>query len=138
MNKLRDHVLAFKENRKRTILSEDKLDKTNALNAKFKIALADDLNMPQALAVVWEVVKSNIPDYDKYDLLKVFDDVLGLNLGKVERTVKVDKVVTELVNQREKLRKEGKFDQADDIRKKIFDLGFTIEDKADGPVVKRR
>ena len=138
LNKLRDHVLAFKESKERTILSEDKLDKINALNAKFKIALADDLNMPQALAVVWEVVKSNIPDYDKYDLLKVFDDVLGLNLGKVERTVKVDKVVTELVNQREKLRKEGKFDQADDIRKKIFDLGFTIEDKADGPVVKRK
>ena len=36
--------------------------------------------MPQALAVVWEVVKSNIPSQDKYDLLMDFDEVLGLRL----------------------------------------------------------
>jgi cysteinyl-tRNA synthetase len=41
-----------------------------------------------------------------------------------------------LVEEREKLRNEGKFKEADKVRKKIQDLGFVVKDTKQGPEVK--
>ncbi|OGG30421.1 cysteine--tRNA ligase, partial [Candidatus Gottesmanbacteria bacterium RIFCSPLOWO2_01_FULL_49_10] len=70
----------------RTTLSEEKLEKVDAYRKKFDKALSHDLNMPQALAVAWEVVKSNIPSPDKYDLILDFDEVLGLQLQQTAKS----------------------------------------------------
>ena len=52
------------------------------LRGEFNEAMGNDLNAPEALAVLWKVVKSNIPNEDKYDLALTFDEVLGLDLRK--------------------------------------------------------
>jgi cysteinyl-tRNA synthetase len=49
---------------------------------KFLQAINDDLNMPRAMAVVQEVLKSNISDSEKYATVLDYDRVLGLNLEK--------------------------------------------------------
>lgn len=64
----------------RTILSEEKNIKVNEYKVKFMEALNDDLNTSKALAVFFEMLKSNIPSEDKYDLSLTFDEVLGLKL----------------------------------------------------------
>ncbi|MBU0569411.1 cysteine--tRNA ligase, partial [Patescibacteria group bacterium] len=100
-----------------------------------------DINTPQALAVLWEATKSNIPSEDKYDLAISFDEVFGLKLGRVSEVSRVSKVPSEvkkLVEKRENLRKEGKFKEADEIRQKIYDLGFMIEDKSGGTSLKKK
>ena len=107
---------------------------------KFQEKLSDDLNTPEALAVVWEMVKSDIPIYDKLDLLLDFDRVLGLDLERVSRESKVSRVprgVKELVNKREELRKQGDWEQADKLRKQIEKLGWKIDDTIEGTKLKQ-
>lgn len=122
---------------KRTQLSQEKLEKVDAYRKKFAEAIANDLNMPQALAVVWEVVKSNIPSQDKYDLLVDFDDVLGLDLKEMSdvryQMSEIPKEIEELAQKREELRNARKFSEADEVRKEIEKKGFTIEDTPEGP-----
>lgn len=131
------------ESRGRESLSEQKLEKIVRFQKQFVEALNNDLNLPQATAVVWEMVKSNIPGYDKRDLLLEWDQVLGLRLAEVGsgkweagREVKVGSEIMDLVKEREKLRKEGKWEEADKVRKQIEKKGFSIEDTKNGPEVK--
>lgn len=110
--------------------------KTEEYSQRFIQALNDDLNTPQALAVLWEMLKSNIPGQDKYNLAISFDEVLGLKVDQVKQVLHVSQEAEQLVKQREKLRKEGKFKEADEVRKKIYDLGFRVEDTAKGSKLK--
>jgi len=116
----------------RTSLSSEKMEKIGVYQREFEAALNNDLNMPEALAVVWEVAKSNIPNYDKVDLLMQFDRVLGLNLNK-EVIMRVDEKIPEqiekLVEQREAMRKMRNYFEADKIRHDIEKLGYRLEDK---------
>ncbi|MEK7473013.1 MAG: cysteine--tRNA ligase [Patescibacteria group bacterium] len=64
----------------RTTLSREKNEKVNEYRNKFNKAINDDLNTSKAMAVMFEMLKSNIPSEDKYDLAISFDEVLGLNL----------------------------------------------------------
>ncbi|MBI5448813.1 class I tRNA ligase family protein, partial [Candidatus Gottesmanbacteria bacterium] len=120
----------------RTQLSEEKLEKVDMYRKKFDEALAHDLNMPQALAVVWEVVKSNIPSPDKYDLLMDFDEVLGLELSAISyQQSAIPKEIEGLAKKREALRKEQKFEEADTVRRQLEEKGYTVEDTPEGPQV---
>jgi len=64
----------------RTVLSEEKNQKIKEFRIKFNQAINDDLNTSKAMAVMFEMLKSNIPSPDKYDLAIFFDEVLGLRL----------------------------------------------------------
>lgn len=130
LEKLKAQVSSFKEEKERTALSPEKEEKISKYRADFLAAVNDDLNTPQALAVLWEMVKSNIPSPDKYDLAVSFDEVLGLNLSKLpsNQVTKLPSEIKKLLDQRDELRKEGKFDEADKIRSKIEGLGYKIKD----------
>lgn len=130
LNNLRSLVQASKNEKERTTLSQEKEDKVRDFQNRFKEALADDINIPQALAIFWEVIKSNIPSSDKYDLAMSFDEVLGLNLNReVTKPKEISQEVKDLLSKREELRKEGKYDEADKIRDEIIKLGFEVSDK---------
>jgi len=124
----------------RTTVSVEDVDKINSFTEKFQDKINNDLNIPEALAVVWKVAKSNIPNPDKLDLILDFDQVLGLELERVSRESRVSRVpreVKELVNKREELREQQKWAGADKIRKQIEKLGWKIEDALQGSKVKR-
>ena len=129
LEKLRNLMQSLKNEKERTTLSEEKNIKIQEYREKFITALNDDLNTPQALAVLWEMVKSNIPSPDKYDLALSFDEVLGLELNKSPKEVEIPEEVKKLIEKRNILRKEGKFEEADKLRQKIQDLEFTIKDE---------
>ena len=101
---------------------------TSEYKNKFLEALNDDLNTPQALAVLWEMVKSNLPGSDKYDLALRFDEVLGLKLNESPKKVEIPEKIKKLIEKRNMLRKEGKFEEADIIRKEIESNGFSTQD----------
>lgn len=136
LNELRVHASRITHHSSRNVLSQEKLEKVDMYRQKFDDALANDLNMPQALAVVWEVVKSNIPSQDKYDLLMDFDEVLGLNLRQCVnasmRREEIPQEIEDLAQKREILRKEKKFAEADTVRKQLEKNGFTVEDTSEG------
>ncbi|MFA1571862.1 cysteine--tRNA ligase [Vibrio tasmaniensis 1F-187] len=57
----------------------------NQFKAEFLARINRDLNMPQALALLWEVTDSSIEPANKKATLLYFDQVFGLNLDKVEQ-----------------------------------------------------
>ena len=99
---------------------------------RFLQAVNDDLNTPKALAVMWELVKSDYPTSAKAQSLFKFDKILGLNLADVKKKAKVGAVpeeVLRLVKERESLRKEKRYHMADELRHKIKKLGYDLKDK---------
>lgn len=100
---------------------------------KFGKAISDDLNTPQALAILWDLLKAKVADKDKRELLLDFDRVLGLKLGERRAVEKIPDEVQELIKEREKFRKQKKWQDADKMRQKIEKLGWRIEDTAEGP-----
>jgi cysteinyl-tRNA synthetase len=125
-------------NRKRVSLSEEKLNKINKFRVEFTAAINDDLNTAKALSIVWKVIKSNIPPEDKYDLLLLFDEVLGLDFSKPDikgGKLRIPNDINLLIKKREQLRYEKKFEEADKIRKELEDKGYKIEDSSTGPII---
>lgn len=106
---------------------------------RFNAAINDDLNLPQALGVVWEMLKSNELDSNKAKTLIKFDEVLGLGLGPSleEKKAPVPSEIQELAEKREELRKAGNYEEADKIRSEIESKGFVIEDSKDGIKIRK-
>ena len=106
---------------------------------RFLKAVGDDLDLPKALSIVWELVKSDYPVRAKRASLLRFDRVLGLGLDKSSIPVyQIPSEVADLVKQREEARSEKNFDFSDTLRRKVEDLGFTIEDGPSGPKVHKK
>jgi cysteinyl-tRNA synthetase len=139
LKNVRELVNAAREQKTRTVLSAEKDRKREKLEQEFIEALADDLNTSVALAVLWKGLKSNIPSEDKYDLALAFDEVLGLNLNKpLDGNVELPQEILDLVEQRNNLRREGNYAEADRIREEIENKGYIIEDRPTETVVKKR
>jgi cysteinyl-tRNA synthetase len=103
---------------------------------KFKEKLEDDLDMPGALALVWDMLKNEkLADGEKLGLVKKWDEVLGLRLIESEVQPQMGKEIEKLVEERKKLRQEKKWQEADKIRGKIEKLGYVVEDNGKETVV---
>lgn len=126
----------------RSVLSPDKLEKINEYRKNFFGFLENDLHTPEALALLWEVLKSNIPGKDKYDLILEFDSILGLQLIKnIEAyeasDTRVPSGVQQLLDLRQAARDKKDFAKADELRDQIASLGWIVEDSALGQKVKK-
>ena len=103
---------------------------------RFRAALADDLNAPQAMAVLWEVARSSeLSEADRRDLLLDFDQALGLDLAHAEmaaEVVEVDPRIDGLVAEREAARAAKDFETADRIRDELAAEGIEVVDGAEG------
>ena len=139
LNKLRYLMVSYREARGRTQLSEEKLAKIEGFRKAFCDRVEDDLNFPEALAVVWEMVKSNIADYDKYELLVKFDEALGLGLSefRIEPMV-ISEEAKALLSRREALRKERRFEEADEARGELTKLGYQVMDTELGAKLEKK
>ena len=118
-------------------------EKYLALRESFKAAMDNDLNTSLAVTAVYDVLKADISDASKLELIKDFDSVLSLGLlnraPKPEnKPEELPEEITALLEQRRAARKEKNFALADEIRDKISELGYTVEETRQGTVVKRR
>ena len=107
---------------------------------RFHEAINDDLNIPIAMSVVWEVVRNSKKSKDLADLLLKFDTVLGLNIKNSEETkLKLDipEEIQSLINKRKKARDEKNWKLSDELRDKIKQLGYQVIDNKDGMTVKK-
>jgi cysteinyl-tRNA synthetase len=104
--------------------------------SKFEKAINDDLNMPKALQVLWNLVRDKKAK-GKYQTIKKMDEVFGLNLLKKEN-IEIPVEIKKLIDQRENARKGKNWKLADEIRGKINKLGFVIEDTDKGFMIKRK
>ncbi len=98
----------------------------------FLNAINDDLNMPQAMSVVWNAIKYEKKSKKIADMLLDFDRVLGLEIGKLEQGEELPKEILELVEKRKKAREEKDWKLSDNLRDEIKKLGYNIKDTKDG------
>lgn len=105
---------------------------------KFVQALEDDFNMPQAVALLWEVVKDrDLSEEDRLATILDFDRVFGFGLKELdpdeeEIDPKAKVKIEQLVKERELARAERKWKLADDLRDELASLGVELEDTQDG------
>ena len=135
--KLKWLVVTFRHQTERSLLSPEKLKKIDDYRTQFISFLSNDFQIPQTVALMWEMLKSNIPSSDKLDLLFEFDQVFGLKLNEVTEEV-VPEEINRLAEEREQARKQKDFKRSDELRKKIKELGYEIEDLPEGYKLKRK
>ena len=106
---------------------------------EFSETIENDLNTPEALAVVWKLVKDeSLSPTDKKMTLLDFDRVLGLDLAYNEYEVKnLPKEVEQLMIDRDIARATGDYALSDQLREQIKGLGFLIEDIASGQKISK-
>lgn len=97
---------------------------------KFLEAVNDDLNTPQALAVIQEVLKSDLSKADKLVTILDFDKVLGLDLNKQKEKPLPQEVIA-LVEKRKIARAAKDWAESDRIRDEINKMGFGVEDSGE-------
>ncbi len=116
-------------------------DWTQKYKEEFKEAIADDLNIPQALAVLWGMIREANQRQDQRACVTLmeFDRVLGLGLDKLISSIPtVPREVQELVEKREAARTAKNWADADRLRNEIASLGWTVEDTPQGPRLRPR
>jgi cysteinyl-tRNA synthetase len=106
---------------------------------RFREAVADDLDMPQALVVVNELVSSTVDDGSKFRLLSEWDSVLGLDLDRLAQTEEeIPSEVEGLIRERDKARAARDYARSDAIRDQLTAMGWEVMDTPEGTKVRRR
>ena len=112
--------------------SEDVDDSViNEYETKFHEAINDDLNMPQAMSVVWDVIKNPIKSKKFAELLRKFDQVLGVKIDEKEE-IELPKEIEDIIEERKQARTDKDWNKSDELRDKLFDLGYVVKDTKNG------
>lgn len=115
--------------------------KAQEFTESFFSHVRNDLSTPEAVAVVWEVVKSELATQEKKALIDEFDTVLGLQIAEAAQKSKDKKAseatdipqhVEELLSERTDARVAKEWQKADALREKIAELGYVVHDLPDG------
>ncbi len=133
LNRLRRGYLAHRDANE--VIDEETIKE---YEIKFNKAINDDLNMPAAMSVVWEIVKNEKKSKQLADLLLKFDQVLGLDLENSENylneKIEVPQEIIDLVEERKNAKANKDYAKADELRDLINSKGYSIKDSAGGEV----
>jgi cysteinyl-tRNA synthetase len=97
----------------------------------------DDLNVSKGLALLWSVLRSDLGSKQKYSLTIEFDKVLGLKLNKIKEE-NIPKEILDLVNKREKYRKENNWKKSDELRDLIKKKCYEVKDTKEGSKISKQ
>ena len=135
LNNLREKIRGWNEE---IGLSEQSNLGDNLFWQRFFESVNNDLNLPQAVAVLWEMVNSDTTTPGRSKVLLEMDKILGLNLDQyLGKTIEIPEGVQKLIGRREEARKTGNFKESDKLRHEIKKLGFEILDTESGPKIKK-
>ena len=119
------------------LLGEEKI---NAYKKQFADDIADDLNIPSALGVLWTMLKEPASK-DVYETALYFDSVFGLSLkdAKEEKVaIEVPAEITEKAEKMQAARKEKDYATADAIRAELLELGYIVKNTKDGYEIEKK
>ena len=106
---------------------------------KFLDAINDDLNMPVAMSIVWDVVKNPAKSKKLQNLLLKFDEVLGLDLKNYQKQENVlPEEIAELVKERNEARVNKNWAESDRIRDILIEKGYAVKDSKEGTIVEKQ
>ncbi len=124
------------KNRVLSLSKEGEVD-TEAFNTyknNFVSYLEDDINTANAISVIYDVLKANTNDLTKYELIKDFDKVLGLELTtEINNTIQVDiEFINSKIEERNEAKKNKNYELADQIRNELLEMGIILKDTREG------
>ncbi len=137
-SRLRDKVTTLKRlllnNKRSGNIQQDYMD-------RFISSINDDLNIPQVLALTWDLMSdSQVKDEDKYKTVMEFDKVLGLDID-VPRNMfskNIPPEVQQLIADRNKAREDKDWVKSDELRDKIDKAGYLVKDGIGGTEVESK
>lgn len=104
---------------------------------KFLELINDDLNTPQGLALMNDMMKNNmLGSVEKLEIIEHFDKIFGLKLLEKESAEIPDDVLS-LADEREKARGDKNYELSDKYRDMIREKGFEVRDTKDGQVLEK-
>ena len=110
----------------------------NEFEEKFHKAINDDLNMPMAISIVWDIMRYPKKSKELAKLLLKFDEVLGLQIDKkIENKEEIPEEIIKLVEERKKARENKDWELSDKIRDIIKEKGYSIKDSKEGVTIEK-
>jgi cysteinyl-tRNA synthetase len=108
------------------------------LDRRFRDAIAEDLDVPAALVVVEELrATTEVSGSEKFALLSSWDQVLGLDLGRLAREgFDVPDEIQALVQERDEARQAKDYARSDAIRDRLTEMGWEAMDTPEGTKVR--
>ncbi|MEG1288399.1 MAG: cysteine--tRNA ligase [Bacilli bacterium] len=102
-------------------------------NNEFKNFLMDDLNIANAITLLYDLLKSDVDNNTKYNLVKSFDKVLSLDLlKKDEVNIENDEYINEMIGKRNIAKSNKNYEEADRIRDELLLKGIILKDTREG------
>ena len=139
LNRLREAYVKHEEAPKMQIEEE----KIQSYKERFLEAINDDLNMPLAMGIVWEIARNEIKAKEWADLLLELDKVLALDLKnsksylETEKKVELPEEIQKMVEERKIARQNKDWAKSDDLREKIEQAGYHVKDTKEGMTVEK-
>ena len=105
---------------------------------RFLETINDDLNIPAAMGIIWEIVRSQKQSKQFAELLLKFDQVLGLDLANSKtyleqaKNIELPEEIQKLVEERIKARQEKNWALSDEIRDTLEEKGYIVKDTKEG------
>ena len=102
-------------------------------------AIDDDLNMPVAMSVIWEIIKNPKKSKQLADLLLDFDKVLGIKIDEPikQKQEELPEDILDLIEKRKQARQEKNWALSDELRDLIKEKGYAVKDSKDGMTVEK-
>ncbi len=126
-NKLKNKVQNLKDDSKVNDEEFNKWDK------EFKNYLEDDLNIPNTITLIYDLLKSDVNDSTKIKLIKNWEQVLSLDLFKTEEIDKdLENEILEKILERNEAKKNKDYSLADKIRDELLEKGIVLKDTREG------
>ena len=128
-NKLKSRVLSLNE------YGELPDENTfNDWNNKFKTFLEEDLNTANAITLIYDLLKSDVKDNAKLALIKLWDEVLSLDLTEkaVETVSDKHDYIMEMIEKRNNAKANKDYTEADRIRDELLNEGIALKDTREG------
>ncbi len=138
LNRLREGFVKHEEGLE--VIPEEKITE---YEAEFLATINDDLNMPAAMGLVWDIVRNPQKSKQYASLLLKFDEVLGLDLANskkyLEESKQIDlpEEILELVEQRKKARENKDWALSDKLRDELKEKGYNIKDSKEGMSIEK-
>ena len=105
---------------------------------KFHEAINDDLNMPIAMSIVWDVIRYPQKSKALADLLLQFDEILGLKINDNSTEKKqIPEEILKLAEERKKARDNKDWELSDKLRDIINSKGYNIKDMKEGTQIEK-
>ena len=107
---------------------------------RFNSAINDDLNMPLAMSVVWEVIRSEKKSPKLAELLLKFDTVMGLKINEEnkEQAEEIPEEILKLAEERKTARENKNWQESDRLRDLINEKGYEIKDTPEGAKINKK